>query len=53
MCGGEGNRGNEDSLVGLVREGEGIGGKGLYGVGLGGEKIEKEVEKLIGGGKDS
>ena len=39
--------------MGLVREGEGIAAKALYGLGLGSEKIQKEVEKLIGKGQET
>lgn len=50
---GHGNIGTEHILLGLVREGEGIAAKALYGLGLGPEKIQKEVENLIGRGKDN
>ncbi|MBS4210512.1 ATP-dependent protease ATP-binding subunit ClpC [Bacillus sp. FJAT-50079] len=49
---GHSNIGTEHILLGLVREGEGIAAKALYGLGLGPEKIQKEVEDLIGRGKD-
>lgn len=50
---GHSNIGTEHILLGLVREGEGIAAKALYGLGLGPEKIQKEVENLIGKGKDN
>ncbi|OCA81049.1 ATP-dependent Clp protease ATP-binding subunit ClpC [Bacillus sp. FJAT-27225] len=49
---GHNNIGTEHILLGLVREGEGIAAKALYGLGLGSEKIQKEVETLIGRGQD-
>ncbi|PLR70228.1 ATP-dependent protease ATP-binding subunit ClpC [Bacillus sp. UMB0728] len=50
---GHSNIGTEHILLGLVREGEGIAAKALYALGLGSEKIQKEVENLIGHGQDS
>lgn len=50
---GHNNVGTEHILLGLVREGEGIAAKALSVLGLGPEKIQKEVETLIGKGKDS
>src|ERR1700750_251167 len=50
---GHNNIGTEHILLGLVREGEGIAAKALYGLGLSSEKIQKEVEELIGRGKDT
>jgi ATP-dependent Clp protease ATP-binding subunit ClpC len=47
------NIGTEHILLGLVREGEGIAAKALYGLGLGSEKIQKEVETLIGKGQET
>ncbi|OLN23131.1 ATP-dependent Clp protease ATP-binding subunit ClpC [Domibacillus antri] len=47
---GHSNIGTEHILLGLVREGEGIAAKALYGLGLGAEKIQQEVEELIGKG---
>lgn len=47
---GHGNIGTEHILLGLVREGEGIAAKALYGLGLSAEKIQEEVEELIGKG---
>jgi ATP-dependent Clp protease ATP-binding subunit ClpC len=47
------NFGTEHILLGLVREGEGIAAKALIALGLGPEKIQKEVENLIGRGQDS
>ena len=48
---GHSNLGTEHILLGLVREGEGIAAKALVGLGLGLEKIQKEVETLIGRGQ--
>ena len=42
---GHNNIGTEHILLGLVREGEGIAAKALYGLGLSSEKIQKEVEE--------
>jgi ATP-dependent Clp protease ATP-binding subunit ClpC len=50
---GHNNIGTEHILLGLVREGEGIAAKALYGLGLGSEKIQKEVESLIGKGQEA
>mgnify|MGYP003773290553 CR=1 FL=1 len=47
---GHNNIGTEHILLGLVREGEGIAAKALYGLGLSAEKIQEEVEELIGKG---
>ncbi|MGY3716703.1 ATP-dependent protease ATP-binding subunit ClpC [Sutcliffiella cohnii] len=47
------NIGTEHILLGLVREGEGIAAKALIALGLGPEKIQKEVENLIGHGQES
>jgi ATP-dependent Clp protease ATP-binding subunit ClpC len=47
------NIGTEHILLGLVREGEGIAAKGLTALGLSPEKIQKEVESLIGKGKEN
>ncbi|MBS4175740.1 ATP-dependent protease ATP-binding subunit ClpC [Bacillus sp. FJAT-49736] len=47
------NIGTEHILLGLVQEGEGIAAKALYGLGLSAEKIQIEVENLIGKGQDS
>ncbi|AGK51863.1 ATP-dependent protease ATP-binding subunit ClpC [Bacillus sp. 1NLA3E] len=47
------NIGTEHILLGLVREGEGIAAKALYALGLGSEKIQKEVENLIGRGQEA
>ncbi|GER67288.1 negative regulator of genetic competence ClpC/MecB [Weizmannia acidilactici] len=46
------NIGTEHILLGLVREGEGIAAKALYGLGLSAEKIQEEVENLIGSGQE-
>jgi len=50
---GHNNIGTEHVLLGLVREGEGIAAKALYGLGLGSDKIQKEVENLIGKGQET
>lgn len=50
---GHNNIGTEHILLGLVREGEGIAAKALYALGLGAEKIQTEVENLIGRGQDA
>lgn len=50
---GHNNIGTEHILLGLVREGEGIAAKALYALGLGADKIQKEVENLIGKGQES
>ncbi|MED1205690.1 ATP-dependent protease ATP-binding subunit ClpC [Heyndrickxia acidicola] len=47
------NIGTEHILLGLVREGEGIAAKALFGLGLSPDKIQSEVENLIGKGQDS
>ncbi|MFJ7978474.1 ATP-dependent protease ATP-binding subunit ClpC [Peribacillus sp. JNUCC 23] len=49
---GHNNIGTEHILLGLVREGEGIAAKALYALGLGSDKIQKEVENLIGRGQE-
>lgn len=50
---GHNNVGTEHILLGLVREGEGIAAKSLSSLGLGSEKIQKEVETLIGRGQEA
>ncbi|PKG24521.1 ATP-dependent protease ATP-binding subunit ClpC [Niallia nealsonii] len=50
---GHNNIGTEHILLGLVREGEGIAAKALLALGLGPEKIQEEVENLIGRGQDA
>ncbi len=50
---GHNNIGTEHILLGLIREGEGIAAKALLALGLGPEKIQKEVEALIGRGHDA
>lgn len=45
------NIGTEHILLGLIREGDGIAAKALSALGLEIEKIQEEVEKLIGVGK--
>ncbi|EAG4184265.1 ATP-dependent Clp protease ATP-binding subunit [Listeria monocytogenes] len=45
------NLGTEHILLGLVREGEGIAAKALYELGIGSEKVQQEVEGLIGHGE--
>lgn len=49
---GHNNIGTEHILLGLVREGEGIAAKALISLGLGLEKIQEEVESLIGRGQE-
>ncbi len=49
---GHHNIGTEHILLGLVREGEGIAAKALLGLGLGLEKVQTEVEALIGRGQE-
>jgi len=49
---GHNNIGTEHILLGLVREGEGIAAKALTGLGLSLEKIQDEVESLIGRGQE-
>jgi len=46
------NVGTEHILLGLVREGEGIAAKALSAIGITAEKIQKEVENLIGIGNE-
>ncbi|GGJ93341.1 negative regulator of genetic competence ClpC/MecB [Lentibacillus kapialis] len=48
---GHNNIGTEHILLGLVREGNGIAAKALEALGLEVTKIQQEVEKLIGTGK--
>ena len=50
---GHNNIGTEHILLGLVREGEGIAAKALYALGLSPEKIQEEVENLIGKGSET
>lgn len=49
---GHNNIGTEHILLGLIREGEGIAAKALTALGLGLEKIQDEVESLIGKGQE-
>src|SRR5690554_137120 len=49
---GHNNIGTEHILLGLIREGEGIAAKAIVGLGLGLEKIQDEVESLIGRGQE-
>ncbi|WP_010279491.1 ATP-dependent protease ATP-binding subunit ClpC [Paenibacillus senegalensis] len=49
---GHNNIGTEHILLGLIREGEGIAAKALIALGLGLEKIQDEVEALIGRGQE-
>lgn len=49
---GHNNIGTEHILLGLIREGEGIAAKALVALGLGPDKIQKEVETLIGRGQE-
>lgn len=44
------NLGTEHILLGLVREGEGIAAKALYELEVSSEKVQQEVEALIGEG---
>ncbi|SFB33712.1 ATP-dependent Clp protease ATP-binding subunit ClpC [Lentibacillus halodurans] len=48
---GHNNIGTEHILLGLVREGNGIAAKALESLGMEVSKIQQEVEKLIGAGK--
>ncbi len=50
---GHGFIGTEHILLGLVREGEGIAAKALTALGLSAEKIQQEVETLIGQSSDA
>lgn len=50
---GHNNIGTEHILLGLIREGEGIAAKALQSLGLEAEKIQEEVEELIGTGQQS
>ncbi|CAM3881452.1 ATP-dependent Clp protease ATP-binding subunit [Alicyclobacillus pomorum] len=43
--------GTEHILLGLVREGEGIAAKALVSLGVSAEKVQQEVEKIIGPGQ--
>jgi len=49
---GHNNIGTEHILLGLIKEGEGIAAKALTSLGLGLEKIQDEVESLIGRGQE-
>ncbi|TYR78491.1 ATP-dependent Clp protease ATP-binding subunit [Priestia megaterium] len=49
---GHNNIGTEHILLGIVREGEGIAAKALAALGLSTDKIQKEVEALIGRGQE-
>jgi ATP-dependent Clp protease ATP-binding subunit ClpC len=49
---GHNNIGTEHILLGLIREGDGIAAKALVALGLGLEKIQDEVEALIGRGQE-
>ncbi len=49
---GHNNIGTEHILLGLIREGEGIAAKALQALGLGSDKIQTEVESLIGTGQE-
>ena len=48
---GHSNIGTEHILLGLVREGEGIAAKALLALSLSPEKVQQEVESLIGRGQ--
>ncbi|NEU32434.1 ATP-dependent Clp protease ATP-binding subunit [bacterium LRH843] len=49
---GHNNIGTEHILLGLIREGEGIAAKALIALNLGPDKIQQEVESLIGKGQE-
>lgn len=49
---GHNNIGTEHILLGLIKEGESIAAKALLALGLGLEKIQDEVESLIGRGQE-
>jgi len=49
---GHNNIGTEHILLGLIREGDGIAAKALVALNLGLEKIQDEVESLIGRGQE-
>lgn len=49
---GHNNIGTEHILLGLIREGDGIAAKALQSLHLETEKIQQEVEQLIGVGKE-
>src|SRR6478752_6080158 len=49
---GHNNIGTEHILLGLIRENDGIAAKALIALGLGLEKIQDEVETLIGRGQE-
>lgn len=49
---GHHNIGTEHVLLGLIREGDGIAAKALVALGLGLDKIQDEVESLIGRSQD-
>ncbi|MCR8645828.1 ATP-dependent protease ATP-binding subunit ClpC [Paenibacillus sp. N1-5-1-14] len=49
---GHNNIGTEHILLGLIREGDGIAAKALIALNLGLEKIQDEVESLIGRGQE-
>ena len=49
---GHNNIGTEHILLGLIREGEGIAAKALQSLGLGLERIQEEVEAMIGRGQE-
>ncbi|MCM3715714.1 ATP-dependent protease ATP-binding subunit ClpC [Halalkalibacter oceani] len=49
---GHNNIGTEHILLGLIREGEGIAAKALQALSLGSDKIQNEVESLIGKGQE-
>lgn len=50
---GHNNVGTEHVLLGLVHEGDGIAAKALSALGLESDKIQKEVETLIGRGQEA
>lgn len=50
---GHHNIGTEHILLGLIREGEGIAAKALHALNLEKDKIQEEVEALIGVGSQT
>lgn len=50
---GHNNVGTEHVLLGLIQEGDGIAAKALSALGMEVEKIQKEVETLIGRGQEA
>lgn len=50
---GHNNIGTEHILLGLIKEGEGIAAKALKSLDIDSEKIQQEVEQLIGKGEST